>query len=75
MPEPNFTKGRISKSIGAANKSRPAKINIIPNIIERITIKNLIFFEIFCVLALANEVKAKTKIIKIIIPKKTKFIY
>ncbi len=75
MPEPNFTKGRINKSIGAANKSRPAKINIIPNNIERITIRNLIFFEIFCVLALANEVKAKTKIIKIIIPKKAKFIY
>ena len=67
-------RGRIKKSIGAANKIRPAKTNIIPKNIERITIKNLIFFEIFLVFALANDDKVKIKIIKIIIPKKIKFI-
>ena len=74
IPDFNFIKGRIKKSIGAANKIRPAKSNIIPKNIERITINNLIFFEIFCVFALANDNKAKIKIIKIIIPKKIKFI-
>ena len=74
-PDFNLIKGSISKNIGAANKILPAKTNIIPNSIERITNKNLIFLEIFCVFALAKEDKASTKIIKIIIPKKSKFIY
>ena len=73
-PDFNLIRGKISKNIGAANKSLPAKTNIIPKNIDRITIKNLIFFEIFSVFALANDDKAKIKIIKIIIPKKTKFI-
>ena len=53
--------------------------NLLPEVRKYIeennTIKSLIFFEIFFVLALANQDKAIIKIIKIIIPKKSKFIY
>ena len=70
MPDCNFIRGRSINSIGAANKILPAKTRIIPIKIEIITTKNLIFFEIFCVLAFANQDKIKIKIIKIIIPKK-----
>ena len=75
MPDFSFIKGKINKKIGAANKIRPAKTNISPAKTERITIKNLIFFEIFWTFALANANKKIIKIIKIIIPKKIKFIY
>ena len=46
-PDFNFIKGSISKNIGAASKILPAKTNIIPKRIEKITNKNLIFLEIF----------------------------
>ena len=75
IPEPNFIKGNSIKSNGAAKIILPAKTRITPAKRESITIRNLIFFEIFRVFALANEDKAKTKTIKIIIPKKIKFIY
>ena len=68
-------KGRSTKSNGAAKIILPAKTKIIPTKIDSITIKNLIFLEIFRVFALANADKATTKTIKIIIPKKIKFIY
>tara|TARA_B110000438_G_C15803486_1_gene646240 strand:- start:1843 stop:2109 length:267 start_codon:yes stop_codon:yes gene_type:complete len=75
IPEPNFIKGNSIKSNGAAKIILPAKTRITPKKRESITIRNLIFFEIFLVFALANEDKAKTKTIKIIIPKNIKFIY
>ena len=75
MPDFNFIKGKINKRTGAANKTLPAIISKIPNKSEKIIIKNLTFFEIFLVLALANHTNIRLKIIKIIIPKKTKFIY
>ena len=75
MPEFNLIKGSKNKIIGAASKILPAKIRIIPKKIENITTNNLIAFEIFCVLPFANADKINTKIIKIIIPKNSKFIY
>ena len=107
MPDWSFINGSNIKSNGAANIILPAKISITPIRRENITIKNLILFEILCVLAfenqdktkkdklsikgkiiiinkfnnnyiditIPNEDKAKIKIIKIIIPKKSKFIY
>ena len=75
MPDCSFIKGSKIKRSGAANNILPAKTRTIPNKIENITIINRILFEIFCVLAFANEDKISTKIIKIIIPKKSKFIY
>ena len=74
-PDFNFIKGNSNMSIGAASKMRPAKTSTNPSKIDRITIKNLIFLEIFWVLAFAKRDKTRAKIIKIIIPKKTKFIY
>jgi hypothetical protein len=75
IPEPNFIKGNSIKSNGAAKIILPAKTRITPKKRESITIRNLIFFEIFLEFALENEYKAKTKTIKIIIPKNIKFIY
>ena len=75
IPDFSLIKGKRNRSIGVANKILPAKTNITPITIERNIIKNLIFFEIFLVLALANQDKTRAKIIKIIIPKKIKFIY
>ena len=75
IPDPSFIKGRSTKSNGAAKIILPAKTKIIPTKIDSITIKNLIFLEIFRVFAFANADKAKTRTIKIIIPKKIKFIY
>ena len=49
-------------------------LNIIPISIEKIIVINLIDLEIFLVLAFENQDKTSTKIIKIIIPKKIKFI-
>ena len=43
----SFMIGKISKNIGVANKTRPAKTNNNPRITERITTINLTFFEIF----------------------------
>ena len=74
-PDFSLIKGNSSTNNGAANNILPAKINNIPKIKENNTIKILTFLEIFCVLALANQDNINTKIIKIIIPKKTKFIY
>ena len=74
MPDCSFIKGISSKINGAANMTLPAKTKITPTNTEKVTIKILIFFEIFCVLAFANHDKAITKIIKIIIPKNSKFI-
>ena len=74
-PDFNFIKGNINKNIGAANKILPAMSRIIPPSIEKMITSILMLFEIFLTLALANQVKIKTKIIKIIIPKKIKFIY
>ena len=45
-PDFNLINGKINKKIGAANKIRPAKTNKIPKIIEKNTIKILIFLEI-----------------------------
>jgi hypothetical protein len=75
IPDPSFIKGSTIKSNGAANIILPARTKITPKKREDITIRNLIFFEIFRVFALANADKDKTKTIKIIIPKKIKFIY
>jgi hypothetical protein len=47
IPDCNFISGRIIKSNGAAKKTLPAKTSIKPASTEIITIKNLIFFEIF----------------------------
>ena len=74
-PDFNFIKGKINKNIGAANKMRPAKTSAAAKSTERMIIKSLMIREIFLVFALANADKIKTKIIKIIIPKKSKFIY
>ena len=74
-PDFNLIKGNTNKNIGAANKTLPAITNIIPKSIEKIIIINLIDFEIFLVLAFENQDKTRIKIIKIIIPKKIKFIY
>ena len=73
-PDFNFIKGNINKNIGAANKILPAITSIIPISIEKIIVINLIDLEIFLVLAFENQDKTSTKIIKIIIPKKIKFI-
>ena len=75
MPDFNFIKGSKIKSKGVASKILPAKIKIIPKKIESVTMKNLMTFETFCVLAFANKDKISAKIIKIIIPKNSKFIY
>ena len=75
MPDCSFIKGSKIKSSGAANKNLPARTRIIPIKNENITVKNLIFFEILWVLAFPNDDKARTKIIKIIIPKNSRFIY
>ena len=75
MPDCNFIKGNKNKKIGAANIILPANAKITPSSRENTTIKNLIFFEIFFVLALANHANAKIKIVKINIPRKRKFIY
>ena len=75
MPDWSFINESNIKSNGAANIILPAKISITPIRRENITIKNLILFEILWVLAFENQDKTKTKIIKIIIPKKSKFIY
>ena len=74
-PDFNLIKGNINKNIGAAKKTLPAIINIIPISIEKVIIINLIDLETFLVLASENQVKISAKIIKIIIPKKIKFIY
>ena len=74
-PDFNFINGNNIKNKGAASKILPAKISITAKSTEKIIIKNLILFETFSVFALANAVKTRAKIIKIIIPKKTKFIY
>ena len=63
-----------NNKIGATKNALPAIINIIPKIAERIIINNLIFFEIFFALALPSHAKRVINKIKIIIPKKTKFI-
>ena len=75
IPDFNLIKGSRTKSNGATSKNLPAKNKIIPKKIEVITIKTLTFFETFRVLAFANEDNISIKIIKIIIPKNSKFIY
>jgi len=75
MPDCSFINGSKTKINGAANIILPAKTSIMPPKIENIIIKNLIAFEILCLLAFENQDKTRIKIIKIIIPKNTKFIY
>ena len=75
IPDFNLIKGSKIKSNGAMSKTLPARTKIIPKKIEMTTIKNLMFFETFRVLAFANDDNISIKIIKIIIPKNSKFIY
>jgi hypothetical protein len=60
---------------GSEKRNRPAKTKSAARITDKIKIKALTPFAIFLLLVFANhESKTKTKI-KIIIPKKSKFIY
>jgi len=65
----------VAKSNRGSEKiNRPKIINNIANIIEENKIIFLIFFATFLVFALANHESKTNNVIKIIIPKKTKFI-
>ena len=74
--KPLILRRLIAKSNkGREKRNRPAITKSVARITDKINIIILVAFAIFLLLVFANH-ESKTKIkIKIIIPKKTKFIY